>query len=122
MCTREFVGLVSFGLGEGLVSLDVLDEAHGEILDVQTVERIVGLAPLARMLAVTALAVLFQQIDHNVHGLVGRFAALQAQPQEVHTQQAIAPLQRFFRKHRLVADRHAVFVDALLVAERPPDL
>ena len=74
------------------------------------------------MLAVTALAVLFQQIDHNVHGLVGRFAALQAQPQEVHTQQAIAPLQRFFRKHRLVADRHAVFVDALLVAERPPDL
>jgi hypothetical protein len=43
MCTREFVGLVSFGLGEGLVRLDVLDEAHGEILGIQPVERILAL-------------------------------------------------------------------------------
>jgi len=47
MCTREFVGLVSFGLGEGLISLDVLDEAHGDILDVQPVERMLALVTLA---------------------------------------------------------------------------
>jgi hypothetical protein len=58
---------------------------------------IVGLSPLARVFAVAALAVLFQQVDHNVHGLVGRFAAFQAQPQEVHTQSAT---RRCFRKNR----------------------
>ena len=68
--------------------------------------------------ASAALAVTLYQFADHVPGAFGSLGALQAQPHQVHSQQAFA-LQGFAREDCLVADDDAMLVGAHLRAPQP---
>ncbi len=94
------------------------DPGLGPIADdvAVVVDELVGVARLP------ALPVSDQQRGDDVHGLLGGDSPFQGQPQRIHAEQTGPSLALGLGEHRLVADGHAVLVDAHLGAPDPVQL
>src|SRR5262249_9499628 len=81
-------------------------------------QKSVRVAPVEIARRRPALAETFDQPTDEIHPLARRGGALQSQPHQIHPEQA-GTRHLVLGRHRLIADRHAAFVDSVLEAPEP---